>query len=182
MDAYRLRVGGRPSTVFFPVRKSSIKGATEALRFWATFFRSWDRICPLVQAFGPTAGAQVYGWVDASTSWGCGGILYIHSCRGSKPKLFGFNRPWSTSERTKCSGPTRESTGAFETLAILYWLIQFAYSCRLQRLLLLTDCEAVALAFGKAFSDNNTMLESIRESRVLLAKYQLRGSGGSLSL
>ena len=31
----------------------------------------------------------------------------------------------------------------------------------------------MALAFGKAFSDNHTMLESIRASRMLLAKYHI---------
>ena len=174
--------GGPAKYSVFSSPQIQHQGGNRSPTVWATFFRSWDRICPLVQAFGPTAGVQVYGCVDASTSWGCGGILYIPPRRGLKPKLFGFSRPWSPSERNKCSGPARESTGAFETLAILYWLIQFAYTCRLQRLLLLTDCEAVALAFGKAFSDNNTMLESIRESCVLLAKYQMRGSGGSLSL
>ena len=172
-DAYCLRVGGRPSTVFFPVRNSSIKGATEALQFWATYFRSWDRICPLVQSFGPTAGPQAFGWVDASTSWGCGGILFFPPSNGSKPRLYGFNHSWSQHERSKCCGPDRESTGAFETLAIYYWLLQFAYNCRLLRLLLATDCEAVALAFGKAFSDNHTMLDSIRASRMLLAKYHI---------
>ena len=62
VDAYRLRVEGRPSTVFFPVRKSSIKGATEALRSGPPFSARgtvsapWSKLSAQQQAPKSTAG------------------------------------------------------------------------------------------------------------------------------
>lgn len=169
---YHALAGGPKGHLYINITEPKYEGVREALRFWATFFAQWDRICPIVQSFGPNAGPQAWGWVDASTTWGCGGILYLP--QGSRPPLlFGFTHKWSKIELDSAECTIRASTGVLEALAIHIWLQFFALACRCLRAQLATDNEAVSLAFSKAFSDSPGMLSAMRSARLLIAQHHI---------
>ena len=141
-----------------------------AVRYSASLVLAWDGTCPIVQGFGPTAGPQVFGWVDASTKWGMGGIIWIPSSNGSPAVLRGFAVAWSEAERIDARGPTRESTGVFEAMAIARWLSLFGHLCTAKRVLLHTDSEAAMQATRKAFSCIPAMLRQVVQSRAVVAR------------
>jgi hypothetical protein len=97
--ALHLRKGNRCSkrSIICPLSA----GAREALRFWAVFFPVWDRECPIVQGFGPSASWQWRGQVDASTDWGCGGVIFSPD---SSAPIMAFCHKWSEDER-ESAGP-----------------------------------------------------------------------------
>ena len=167
-DSYLRQCRGSQSSVYIPMTASRHVAAREALRFWASFFTTWDRVCPLVQGFGPNAQAQAWGWIDASTDWGCGGVIFIPHTN-APPTLLGFTHKWSPAERAQAQGPQRESSGVFESLCLLIWLQRFASFCSGLRTNLLTDSMATALAYTKASSSSEAMQSSMRASRLLVA-------------
>jgi hypothetical protein len=54
------------------VKKS--KESSTVFRLLARVLPRWDRTCPVVEGFTPTATWEMFGRVDASTDWGCGGF------------------------------------------------------------------------------------------------------------
>ena len=52
-----------------------------AFRIWGELFPKWDRFCPIVEGFTPTATWEVLGRVDACTDWGTGGWMLTRNSR-----------------------------------------------------------------------------------------------------
>lgn len=153
----------RPSLVRAPER--------EGLTFFARLLRDWDRIAPIVGQFGPTAGAECEGWVDAATTrgHGCGGIFWQKSAR----KLLALSHVWTEGERQLAMCDKRESTGVLEAIAIARWMTVFGARCSASRTLLRTDNEACMLAFQRAFSDSQPMLHALRTTRLIAGRYHI---------
>jgi len=154
--------------------KLTVSEATrESLRFVDRLFSKWDRTCPILEDFGPTAGPQRTGWVDAATTdkpgeaAGCGGILWYEGCT----EVLGFSHAWTAEEvavaHRECE--QRESTGSLECFGILHWLQAFGPHCERLRVLLLTDNESAMLAFCRAFSARKSMMPPIRKARIIQA-------------
>ena len=135
--------------------------ARESLRFFDTFVSSWDRTCPILAHFGPTSHSERDGWVDASTTDGCGGVYWDPDTK----TLLGFTLRWPREVLARAQCEHRESSGVLESYGILAWIINFESCCKQRRTLLRTDSEAAMLAFSKAFSEQISMLEPLRESR-----------------
>jgi hypothetical protein len=157
----------------------------EAIRFFHAVLITWDRTAPLLCRFGPTAGAQIHGWVDAATlkTDGCGGIFFDPV----KRVLQGFFRPWTEDERAYAAshdGAKRVSTGVLESAALMQWLAIFQTQCQLKRVLLRTDSSATMQAFNKAFSSKPAMLRWLRAARLLVGRnhfiLRVRHVGGSV--
>lgn len=130
-----------------------------AIVFWAKFFPTWHCMCPLLQSFGPNAGPQISGRVDASGK-GCGGILLLSRDDVSVP-VMGFSRAWTAAELKLAVTVSTDgdgnplavfSSGVGEMLAIVAWLRLFAETCRGLRVLLETDSEAAYLALTRTYS------------------------------
>ena len=166
----RSRKGRNGRAVIHPqsVECKITPGALEALQFWAWFFPRWDRICPIVQGFGPSASWQWRGQVDASTDWGCGGVLFS---RDPSAPLLAFCHKWSQEERASAFIDTALSTGVLEMRGVVLWLQQFAHKCAKSRLLLEVDADAVMLALARCYSDSVPMLGGIRTARRQMAKF-----------
>ena len=99
-----------------------------------------------------------------------GGIIWIPPSNGSPAVLRGFAVAWSEAERIDARGPTRESTGVFEAMAIARWLSLFGHLCTAKRVLLHTDSEAAMQATRKAFSCIPAMLRQVVQSRAVVAR------------
>ena len=130
-------------------------------------FAKWDRTAPIVASFGPTAPAEIHGWVDAALirGDGCGGVFWCPSTG----ELYGFHHTW-TDDEMKFALPDRlerESTGILEAVAVQYWVSAFERQCRGKRVLLRTDSTAVQRAFSKGFSTLPRMREPLRATRLL---------------
>jgi hypothetical protein len=133
-----LRTAGERIAARLRVPKHAVRiplsdGAREAFAFWAAFFPTWNRECPIVQGWGPSAAWEWFGQVDASTEWGCGGVLFP---RDPSAPIRAFAHEWSKEERASSIVTSRESTGVLEMLGVVWWLRLFASFCPRSRLLL----------------------------------------------
>ena len=106
---------------------------SEAINFWCTVFRSWDRRCPIFACFSPVSGWELRGKVDACTSWGCGGILF------DGQNLWAFAHEWTNDERALAFVAERESTGFFELSGMRHLFYLFSPLCAGRRTLLESD-------------------------------------------
>jgi hypothetical protein len=138
---------------------------SEAIKYALRLVSRWDRVCPIVQGFGPTARPQVFGWVDASTDWGMGGILWA-----PPSTLLGFAVPWTDDQRRRATVDARESTGVMEVWAIREWFRRFAERCTCKRVLLHTDSDAAMLATNQCFSTSEEMFRGAQETRSRVAQ------------
>ena len=155
------RVGGSQKNIMLKVTAE----AKESFSFWSARLRGWDRVCPMLQGFGPQASFQVRGWVDSSPLLGCGvgGLLLC------KTKVIGFFHEFTAEERLLFKGVLAPSSGACEMLGIATWLRIFRVSCEMCRTLLETDSEAAMLAYARAFSDTMSMKGALRLAREIVA-------------
>ena len=138
----------------------------DSLNFFAIMLADWDGVGPILASFGPSAGAEVEGWVDAATvdGHGCGGVCYVPSTH----TLLGFFHPWSEKERMTSMAVDRESTTVLECFAITVWLRTFgAAHCSNRRTLLRTDSESAMQAHSKASSSRECIADSMFEARLL---------------
>jgi hypothetical protein len=149
----------------------------EAVFFTDRVLSTWDRICPVVQGFGPSAHAQVRGWVDSCTGrrhvppgeWkgGTGGIFF----EPASNTLLGFYHEWSTAEKVSLLRASAQSSPACELLGFAYWMDVFAHRCVRLRLLLAVDADASMQALEKAFSARDDLLQCLRFVRLAAAKH-----------
>lgn len=147
----------------------------EAFVFWSLHLRSWDRVCPVVAAFGPCFRAEVRGWVDACTGpehlkpgeWkgGAGGVCFVPS----EKRLVGFSHEWSDVEREAAKRGERQSSPYVEMDGVRLWLAQYAAVCATKRLLLVVDSDPTYLALRKCFSSDEPIKGLLRDVRELLA-------------
>jgi hypothetical protein len=159
----------KPTKRAFP--NAITENVREAILFFSSVLAKWDRMSPLRCGFGPTAGAQRNGWVDAATDegHGCGGVFYD----AENSVLLGFTHVWTTEELDLARShrnAKRESTGVLETLGIMWWMIFFAGRCSCMRTLLRVDSSPAVLAYRKAFSAKPAMRTPMREARLLAAR------------
>ena len=143
----------------------------ESILFFSSVLGQWDRTAPLRCGFGPTAGAQRHGWVDAATDegHGCGGVFYD----AKNSILLGFTHVWTTEELELARShlnAKRESTGVLETLGIMWWLRYFGRRCGCMRTLLRVDSSPAVQAYRKAFSAKPAMRMPMREARLIAAR------------
>ena len=148
------RRGGSPRRIMVTCCAQS----RAAFKFWASFFPSWDRSCPIIQGFSPTASHQCLGRVDASTDWGCGGFIRV--CEDADC-LVGDMRRWSDEDRALAFVSERESTGVMEGLAVVWWLSIFGDFCYGKRVLLETDNASVVFALDCCYSKRPVMMALI---------------------
>lgn len=134
-------------------------GALEALRFWAERFPAWDRTAPIMLGFSSASSWEVLGQSDASTEWGCGGIIFDGT------SLRGYARPWSDAERAEAFVTERESTTFFELLGALEWFRRFGRRCKGKRCQLELDNAASVVALTKMFSPRLALLRVVRAVR-----------------
>jgi hypothetical protein len=142
--------------------------AREALLWCHELLSSWDCVAPVRAPFGPFHEAERHGWVDASTSFGVGGVFFNPSA--SPPVLEGFVRPWTESERKMAFVSVRSSSGVMEMLGLFVWTLWFATDCKGCRLALRTDSDAVKLAFAKGFSSSSAMMDHLHDLRLRFAR------------
>jgi hypothetical protein len=172
--AARRQVSSRMS----PIRLSP--EASEAFSVISQLFKTWDRLCPMVQGFGPSAGPEFEGWVDASPENGVGGALF----NPNTGVVFMFFHEFSLSEMklAEClvlspaaGGPpkTVQSSGVAESMGIQIFLAEFASMCARSRVSLGTDASAALFAFRKAFSPKGSMLIALREARSIVARHHI---------
>lgn len=131
----------------------------ETVLFWAKRFPEWSGVCPIVLGFSPVSTWERLGQQDASTEWGCGGVMF------DGVKLVGYAREWSASERKLAFVDLRESTGVFELMGALEWFRHFGGSCKGKRLQLEMDNESAVLALNRLFSPRPAMLDLVRSVR-----------------
>ena len=141
----------------------------DAISFFSSMLHEWDGTCPMVQSYGPTALDQCVGFVDASTEYGCGGLLFISETN----TLVGFTHAWTAQESADAFVSIRPSTAALESGGITMWLEQFAAMCEAKRTHLRTDNRGVFDSFQRAFSDTVSTRTSLREARLLAGKFYL---------
>ena len=148
----------------------------EAVSFAACVLSTWDRVCPVVQGFGPSAHAHIRGWVDSCTGkrivppgeWrgGTGGVFFDPASK----TLLGFFHEWSPREKESLLCATAQSSPACELLGFAYWMDTFAHRCARLRLLLAVDADAAMQALEKAFSARADLLQYLRFVRLAAAK------------
>lgn len=86
--------------------------ALEAIRFWAVFFASWDRQCPLTMDVGPCSSWSFLGRVDAATLKNHGGGGFIFD--PLKKVVLVFSHVWSQEEKDSAMVIERVSTTVLE--------------------------------------------------------------------
>jgi hypothetical protein len=138
--------------------------AHSAIGFARSVFVAWDRTCPIVQSFSPTASWQILGKCDASSSWGAGGILF------DGRSLFGFQHEWTEDECEAAFVIERESTTVEELQAAAIWLEIFASQCLSLRVLLELDSETAVKCLQKAFSAKPDVMECLIRFRLASAR------------
>lgn len=143
------------------IRKTLSQQQRAVLCFWRDQLIKWDRRCPIVCEIGPTFPAQYVGRVDASTSWGCGGIFW-DPLTGS---LLGFQHKWPAGVIAQGL-----SSGVLETAGILLWLQVFGETCARSRVRLSTDSECAMLAFRASLysSSSPLMRADLLSSRIII--------------
>lgn len=137
--------------------------AAETLLFWSEFFPKWDGSCPIFLGFTPVSTWEVLGQCDASTEWGCGGVLY-----DGEQTLLGFAREWTEDERRRAFVSDRESTGVLELLGAAEWMSKFGSFCEGKRVQLEMDNVSAVHALVKLFSPKPEMMVSVRRVRALM--------------
>ena len=104
-----------------------------------------------------------------STSWGCGGFIYIASSK----KLFYFSHAWSQEDRRKAFVMERESTGSMELHGSKLWFDHFGFYCRDMRLLLEMDNKESARSLEAGYSKCIRLYPHIRAIRSMCARYHI---------
>jgi hypothetical protein len=155
--------------------------AREAFYFISLFFSSWDKVCLLVQNFGPSAGPQWEGFVDASPENGVGGCLYHVESKIVYLLFHPFSRGEIAEIRVLCPKPKHgaepkfvNSSGIAESKGIAAFVRITAALCARQRVHLGADAMAAIAAFRQAFSPVTQMLEPLRRARLSLGHYHVR--------
>ena len=133
--------------------------------FWSGFFPSWNRRCPIVKHFSPTATWELFGRVDASTDWGCGGFCFVPGA----PMLYYLTHKWSEPERDQAMVDVRESTTYFELLACQLWMELFSSRCTGKRVMLENDNVACVLGLNRSFSVIPALIPMISRVRSICA-------------
>ena len=133
--------------------------AAETLSFWSRRFPAWNKTDPILLGFSPVSTWQVLGQSDASTEWGCGGVMFDGT------KLLGYAQQWSTADRRKAFVSVRESTGVLELLGSLAWFQRFGASCSGLRCQLEMDNAAAVHTLTKLFSSKPDMMDVARDVR-----------------
>jgi hypothetical protein len=82
------------------------KASASVFKMIRSLLSEWNRLSPIVEGFTPTASWHYLGRVDASTDWGCGGMLLD----AKMLSLLGSNHAWSPAERAVSFVVSREST------------------------------------------------------------------------
>jgi hypothetical protein len=159
LQAKAKRSGKSPEEVFM----RSTDDVRKAVEFWWTLWPSWDRTCPIVGGFSPVRSWQALGFVDASTSWGCGGVLVIGSA------AYAFMHEWSEKERADAFVHDRESTGRLEMYGVARWLNVFSAKCTAKRVLLCGDNSAAVRGLDRCYSSNTALYAPLLEARRLCA-------------
>ena len=133
----------------------------------ATFFKSWNRSCPIFAGFSPVAQWEFLLRVDASTDFGAGGFCL--------PSATCFIHAWSADERARAlahsSTPIRESTTFFELQGILLALTHFAPQLRGKRVQIECDNEGAIRDLVTCFSGKTLCMEVIAQIRDLCAAF-----------
>lgn len=154
-QAIRARKGTSPKDIILDLTPEAL--ATVDL--WATAFPAWNRECPIVQHFGPTASWSILGRVDSSTEWGCGGIFFDGS------RLVGFLHKWDFDDDERAFVAERKSTGVLEAQGAFLWLSRFGSRCKGLRVLLELDNSSAVLAMDKGYSPTLHMMHFVSAAR-----------------
>ena len=149
-------------------RRLDSRSATAVVAL-ATFFKSWNRCCPIFAGFSPVSHWEVLLRVDASTDFGTGGF-----CLPSRECLI---HAWSPEERARAlahsSTPLRESTTFFELQGILLALTHFAPRLRGKRVQVECDNEGAIRDLVSCFSGKPLCMDVIAQIRDLCATFAI---------
>ena len=145
------------------------KVSTSVFKMIKALLAGWNRLCPIVEGFTPTASWQYLGRVDASTEWGCGGVLLD----AKMSSLLGGNHAWSSAERAASFVVSRESTGVLEAMGALWWLEHFSSNCRGCRVLLELDNSATVLGLQGLYSATPSLMEVIEKIAMLCCRLHI---------
>lgn len=146
----------------------------ECFRTCRDCFKSWDKVCPLVMGFGPCAGPQVRGWVDACTGSDDGSIpaaaggVFI-DLEAEVPQLLGFCHTFSSDEMDASKRKHRVSANYLELLGIKIWWETFGHHCDARRVLLATDSRVSYEVLRSGFSECGKLQVLVREIRSCVA-------------
>jgi hypothetical protein len=152
-----------PEDVHVPVTPR----ANAAISFWAEHFPKWNRRSKIFLGFGPSATWQALALQDASTRWGCGGVLFIGG------RLFGYNHQWSNAERAEAVSLARESTGVLEVHGAKHCLVRYARRCEGLRLELDLDNESSVWEISAGYSPVLAMMDAIKVIRALCVEFSI---------
>jgi hypothetical protein len=144
-----------PEDVFLPIMDEVRK----AIDFWCEFWPRWNKQYPIVGGFSPLRSWQALGFVDASTCWGCGGVLVMDGV------AVAFMHEWSAEERASAFVKDRESTGRLELYGVAHWLERFGTRCANKRLLLCGDNSAAVRGLDRCYSSNPALYPPLLEAR-----------------
>jgi hypothetical protein len=136
--------------------------AKETILFWATAFGSWSGTKTVVGGFHPQAREEVFGFVDASTTWGAGGFLVVGN------NMLYFTKEWTPADKAAAFVDERESTTALELMGVLVWLQRFLPSYSGLRTLLAVDNKAAVQGINRFFSPCPTSMSPLRSIRTVL--------------
>jgi len=139
----------------------------DAFVFWAMFLPRWNKICPLVQSFGPASQPHFRLWVDASTTEGLGGgVVVFDPVRNS---LFGFYHVWSDDELLLAKRAERRSAPFLELLIVQLAFEAYGPLFRAKRVLCAVDAVTSMQSLQRSFSDTPGMAKCLRAVREAIA-------------
>jgi hypothetical protein len=138
--------------------------AAVAIEFAASVYLKWNRTCPILGAFGPTATWHILGRCDASTDWGCGGFIFDGVC------LRAFQHQWTAAERELAMCDIRESTTVEELQGAAHWARIFEHLITHKRVQLEMDSASSVGAIEKAFSAKPAVLTCLTDLRASCAR------------
>jgi hypothetical protein len=142
------------------------KESIMAIAFWAEFFPTWNKQCPVFLGLGPMAEPEVLWRFDASTEWGMGAFMWVVG----EPTAVFIMHKWTAKEREHAFVKDRESTGVMEGMAAVRCARAFAKRSRGKRVLMEGDNESLARGLNRGYSSNPKMMKPIITVAGLAAK------------
>ena len=169
------RAGASPQTFLHPKSKES----TVTFSLWNMILPEWDRTCPIVGGFSPTASWEIVGKVDACTGKageddaGAGGWMVDGSSAHEQSTMNGWSHRFSADEIATSFVAERESTGVLEAMGARLWLTRYAKACAGRRVLLCIDNSATVFALERVYSKNKRMMVEVEQIAKVLCTHHI---------